>query len=251
MQPAANSTPSAEPASELDIRAAVGRGPTIVGRSKELYPLGERHCLVRLIPSLTSFTHARDELVPGTDKLRLDFYELAAAQLRSAGIPVAFVRRVDETSYVAEFCPHPPFEVIVKNAAYGSTLRKYPGLFPPGHRFERPVVKFDYRTEPEDEPIAEDYIRELGYDPQRMKEIALATNEVLREWLAPRDLIDFCVVIGRSADGTYVAVSEVSPDAMRLRAPDGSALDKDLFRNGATADEILTAWGAVSADLRA
>jgi phosphoribosylaminoimidazole-succinocarboxamide synthase len=157
-------------------------------------------------------------------------------------VPCAFEHRVDDTSYVARFCPSPPFEVIVKNISAGSTLRKYPGLFPEGHRFANPVVKFDYRTDPEDQPIAEDYIRELKLDVPLLKDIALRTNTVLRDWLAPRDLWDFCVIIGLDADGEYLINSEISPDCMRLKDADGSSLDKDVFRRGAGRQEIVDVW---------
>lgn len=224
-------------------------GPMFRGASKNVYRIDEENCLVRLIPSLTSYTYHRDALIPGTDKIRLDFYELAAARLAGAGIPCVFGGRVDDTAYLARFCSNPPFEVIVKNQAAGSTLRKYPGLFEPGTEFRKPVVKFDFRTSPEDQPIAEDYIREYGLDVARMRSLALATNDVLRNWLKPRTLWDFCIIVGLDKVGDYYVTSEVSPDCMRLRDPDGVPLDKDLFRQGASAQEILLAWSGLVASL--
>jgi phosphoribosylaminoimidazole-succinocarboxamide synthase len=202
-----------------------------------------------MIPTLNSFTFSREAVVPGTDKIRLDFYEMAAARMTVAGVPSVFKYRVDETSYVARFCPSPPVEVIVKNVSAGSTLRKYPGLFAAGHQFTRPVVKFDYRTDPEDQAIADDYVRELGLDVQRVKDIALQTNNILRDWLAPRSLWDFCIIVGLDDTGKYWVNSEISPDSMRLKDADGSSLDKDLFRRGASEDAILTAWSGLVAEL--
>jgi phosphoribosylaminoimidazole-succinocarboxamide synthase len=222
--------------------AAEAGAPVHTGRSKVVYSLPGDRCLIRLVPSLTSFTYRREELVPGTDVLRLDFYERAGAVLRQADVRTVFLERVDDTAYVAQYVPSPPFEVIVKNVATGSTVRKYPGLFPEGHRFTTPVVKLDYRTDPEDQPIAEDYLREYGMSVPDVKRVALQANAALRDWLAPRDLLDFCVILGVGPDGDYWVNSEVSPDAMRLRAPDGSCLDKDLFRNGADGAEIVQVW---------
>ncbi len=233
----------------VDIRETVKQAPIAKGRSKEVFQLGPELCLVRLIPSLTSFTYTRDELVPGTEKLRLDFYEMAAGRLEAAGVPTVFRERVSDDMYVARLCPSPPFEVIVKNLATGSTLRKYPGLFEEGHRFQQPVVKFDYRTDPEDQPIAEDYIRECGFDPEALKQGILQVNQVLRDWLAPNDLWDFCVIFGRDSAGTYLVQSEVSPDCMRLRSPDGEPLDKDLFRQGRSHEDILAQWSRLNQSL--
>lgn len=233
-----------------DIQAVLASKPMIVGNSKELYYLDHDLVLVKLIPSLSSFTFNRYENMLGTEVLRLDFFELAAQRLSSAGVPVAFKERVGPDTYITEFCPSPPFEVIVKNAALGSTIRKYPSLFPEGYRFKEPVVKFDFRIDPEDQPIADDYLREAGYRPEEFKKIALKVNEILRDWLAPRDLLDFCILIGKKDNGEYVVISEVSPDCMRLRSPNGKPLDKDLFRQGSTSEEILKAWSELIESLK-
>jgi phosphoribosylaminoimidazole-succinocarboxamide synthase len=232
------------------VLAATCQPPVIVGRSKRIYKLEDNFSYVEMIPSLRSYTHERDEMIDGTDELRLDFYELAAAQLSKAGINHALVERVSPTGYIAKACSNPPFEVIVKNVAIGSTIRKYPGLFPEGHRFVEPVVKFDYRIDPEDQCIAEDYIREAGHDPMKWKGLARHVNSVLSEWLSPRVLLDFCIVIGQDTHKDECIISEISPDAMRLRGERGEPLDKDLFRHGASGREVLTEWRRLVQSLR-
>ena len=137
----------------------------------------------------------------------------------------------------------------MKNVATGSTTRKYPELFPEGHVFQRPVVKFDFRNDLEDQPIADDYVREAGLDPKALKRIALRINELLKSWLAPRNLVDFCLVIGESVSGELLITSEISPDCMRLKDVDGSSLDKDLFRFGASGSEIVRVWGELARDI--
>ncbi len=225
------------------------RVPDIVGRSKELWRLDDGMCAIRLIPSLRSFTYQRDEIVEDTGPLRLDFYERASEQLRAAGVRTSFVRRLGPTAYLSEFHEPPPFEVIVKNRAVGSTVVKYPGLFEPDAPLPRPVVKFDYRTDPEDQPIGEDYLRVLGLPVDEMRRLALTVNDVLRAWLEPIEVVDFCVIFG--LDGAEpVLISEVSQDCIRMRHPDGSSLDKDLFRRGAPGAEIIEAWRRVLHEAR-
>lgn len=224
--------------------------PDVTGRSKKVWLLPADRCWVELIPSLRSYTHGRDELIEATGPLRLDFHAAATARLKAAGIPTALLRRTGPTSYLARYVPAPPFEVIVKNRAVGSTTVRYPGLFEPGAPLPRPVVKFDYRVDPEDQPIGEDYLRALGLPVDRLRAEALRVNDVLREWLAPVDVWDFCLIFGIAGDGSPVLISEVSPDCMRLRGPDGAALDKDLFRQGASAAEIEAAWRRLVDGLR-
>jgi phosphoribosylaminoimidazole-succinocarboxamide synthase len=237
-------------ASTTDDDAALERIPDsrpadIVGRSKELWLLPEGRCLVRLIPSLRSFSHARDELVDDTGPLRLAFYERAAPRLAAAGVDCAFRRRVGTTMYLADYWPAPPIEVVVKNVANGSTTRKYPGLFPDGAALPRPVVKFDYRVDPEDQPIGEDYLRALDLPVETMRNDALVVNDVLRSWLAPLQLWDFCLIFGIRPAGSLSVISEVSQDCMRIRHPDGTPLDKDLFRAGASGADIVEQWKRV------
>jgi len=243
-----NQTASAH--ASIDVNAILADKPMVKGKSKAIWRLDDHLCLAQLIPSLSSFTYNRHEMFDGTEVLRLDFYEMAAQRLQAAGVPVAFKARIGANLYVTEYCPCPPFEVIVKNIATGSTTRKYPGLFAEGHRFEIPVVKFDYRIDPEDQPIADDYLREAGCDSTRLKSLALKVNKVLRDWLAPRDILDFCLIFGADQYGKPILTSEVSPDAMRLRSPDGSSLDKDLFRQGGSREEVIDTWGRLVADLR-
>lgn len=233
----------------INIESILRQNPIYQGRSKTVYRVDEQRCLIRLVPSLTSFTYQRHEMVHGSDVLRLDFYERAVQKLAQAGIKTAFLERVDPTSYLAHWCSNPPFEVIVKNYAVGSTQKNYPGLFPDDHRFKHPVVKFDFRKDPEDFPLAEDYIREFGYDPTEFRRIALAVNRVLQDWLTPRRLIDFCIIFGENPAGEVVITSEISPDGMRLKNQDGASLDKDLFRQGASHETILGIWSSLVGEL--
>ncbi|MGK4580284.1 phosphoribosylaminoimidazolesuccinocarboxamide synthase [Kitasatospora sp. HPMI-4] len=218
------------------------RTPDIEGRSKRLWHLESGSCLIEMIPSLRSFTFDRDELMDGTAELRLDFFEYVSARLAERGVHTVFRERVGPVSYVADYRPAPPFEVIVKNRAIGSTLRKYPGLFTEGQVFDRPVVKFDYRVDPEDQPIGEDYLRLIGVDVEHYRQVALDCNTVLRELLDPLDLWDFCLVIAPDEKHGLVVNSEISPDCMRLKSADGLPYDKDMFRDGATREQILARW---------
>ena len=121
--------------------AAPSRPPDVEGRSKRIWLLDGDRCVVELIPSLRSFTFDRDEMMPDTGPLRLDFYERAAAMLDRDGIRTAFVRRLGPTRYLARYLAAPPFEVIVKNRAVGSTVMKYPGLFEPDQPLPRRVLQ--------------------------------------------------------------------------------------------------------------
>lgn len=78
--------------------------PAVEGRSKRIWPRDDGTCVVELIPSLRSHTFDRDELVPATARLRLDFYEHAARALHAAGMRTVFRERLGETTYLADSC---------------------------------------------------------------------------------------------------------------------------------------------------
>lgn len=215
------------------------------GRSKRLTMIDDRTCRITLLPTLDSFTFDRHEVVTGTAELRLDFHQRAVSVVEAAGLRTCWLDRVDVTTYRAVYCTTMPFEVIVKRFACGSTQRKYPGLFADMTRFDPPVVKFDYRTEPEDQPVAEDYLRAAGHDPGLMKCQALRAHAALSDWLAPLLLVDICFIFGYGPEGELTLISEISPDCMRLRDGDGRSYDKDLFRRGASSEEIRGRWGAL------
>ncbi|MBJ6369255.1 phosphoribosylaminoimidazolesuccinocarboxamide synthase [Snuella sedimenti] len=224
--------------------------PVVKGRSKYLYDYDANHYVAKLIPSLSSFTYNRHEMVDKTQNLRLDFYEMAVALLNKHNIPTAYVKRLDTDVYLTQKCTSPPFEVIVKNYAVGSTQRKYPGLFDDNYKFSNPIVKFDYRIDPEDLPISADYLREYGEDPELLKSLALKTNDILSEWLYPRVLVDFCLIFGTNKAGEVCITSEISPDCMRLKSEAGASLDKDLFRSGKNHHEIVAVWTDLITDLK-
>ncbi|MGW0364609.1 phosphoribosylaminoimidazolesuccinocarboxamide synthase [Streptomyces sp. NPDC002990] len=225
-----------------DVTDVMSRTPDVSGRSKKVWLVDEDTCLVELIPSLSSFTFNRNELIDGTAELRLDFFEHVSGRLAAEGVHTVFRERTGPLTYLADYRPSTPFEVIVKNRATGSTIRKYPGLFTEGQVLDRPVVKFDYRTDPEDQPIGEDYLRLLGLDVDAYRAAAQHCNTVLRGLLEPLELWDFCLIIAPDAERGLVINSEISPDCMRLRSAAGECYDKDLFRQGLSGDEIIKRW---------
>lgn len=68
-------------------------------------------------------------------------------------------------------------------------------------------------------------------------------NDALRTWLSPSlVLLDFCIILGHRRNGELCVTSEISPDSMRIRTRDSRSMDKDLFRRGKTAEQIIVSW---------
>ncbi|MBI1957122.1 MAG: hypothetical protein HYS44_01540 [Candidatus Niyogibacteria bacterium] len=81
--------------------------------------------------------------------------------LKRAGIPVAFVDRLDKTHFYARRCEMLPYEVVVRREAYGSYVKLLPNV-DIGTRFSELKVEFFLKTSgkrfggvdlPKDDPI--------------------------------------------------------------------------------------------------
>lgn len=215
----------------------------IEGKSKRIYSYKEDVVLVELKPTLGSFTFNKKAEIPGTEILRLDFYEAVSECFKKHGILSTFIFRQTESTFLAKYIENvPPFETIIKNYAVGSTLRKYPGLFEPNEKLAHPIVKFDYRIDPEDQPIADDYVALYGVDVMRVKEVALKLNKLLSDLLSPYLLLDICFIFGTDENGQLFLTSEVSPDGFRVRDIDGDPYDKDIFRLGLPDKLLFERW---------
>ncbi|MBI2039344.1 MAG: phosphoribosylaminoimidazolesuccinocarboxamide synthase [Candidatus Niyogibacteria bacterium] len=65
--------------------------------------------------------------------------------LKRAGIPVAFVDRLDKTHFYARRCEMLPYEVVVRREAHGSYLKRHPDVAK-GFRFSELEVEFFLKT---------------------------------------------------------------------------------------------------------
>ena len=140
-----------------------------------------------------------------------------------------------------------PIEVIVRNIATGSLVRKYP--IADGTRLEPPIVQMDFKADEYHDPMLNDsLIKALGIATQEeidtLTEKALKINEVLSKFLADAGiiLVDFKVEFGKDGQGNILLGDEISPDSCRLWDSETlDMLDKELFRKGKD-NEVMDAY---------
>jgi phosphoribosylaminoimidazole-succinocarboxamide synthase len=131
-----------------------------------------------------------------------------------------------------------PLEVITRNIAAGSLLRRFP--FQEGQNFDPPLIQMDYKNDEYHDPMLnDDIILALGLanrdELQNIREVTLKINQVLKNFLESRGLIfpDFKIEYGRDQNGSLVLGDEISPDTCRFWDRETcDILDKDLFRRG-------------------
>jgi phosphoribosylaminoimidazole-succinocarboxamide synthase len=241
------------------------------GESKEIRIIDDNAVMVRLIPSLYSYTKNRCAMISGTDKLRLEATKILWAVLEENGVKTSVIY-VGEDYYVSQrICDlgedHiPPIEVIVKACHVGTpkhslyNIGKFQtrqGGYFKDNQPHPPYVRFDY-TNPltddqgnrlEDKCLSDD-MAECFIDTKKAKATALSAFSILYKYLSARGvrLDDICFKIDASGE---IVFGEISQDCMRavkvaahsssFNEVDGD-LSKDTFRKGASDEEVLAKY---------
>ncbi len=140
-----------------------------------------------------------------------------------------------------------PAEVIVRNRATGSLIRKYP--FEDGTILKPPIVQMDYKDDEFHDPMLNESIAEAlnvatSEELKIMKELALKINDILSKVFLDIGiiLVDYKVEFGKDKNGNIILGDEISPDSCRLWDKDTlEMLDKELFRQGQD-DKVMGAY---------
>ncbi len=167
--------------------------------------------------------------------------------LEENGVATQFVDLPKPNVMIAKKLEMIPIEVIVRNIATGSLVRKYP--IDDGTKLNPPIVQMDFKDDEYHDPMLNDsIIKALGIATQEeidvLTEKALKINEILTKFFADAGiiLVDYKVEFGKDKDGNIILGDEISPDGCRLWDSETlDMLDKELFRKGKD-DEVMTAY---------
>lgn len=167
--------------------------------------------------------------------------------LEEKGVETQFIDLPEPNVMIAKKLEMIPIEVIVRNIATGSLVRKYP--INEGTKLEPPIVQMDFKDDEYHDPMLNDsLIKALGIATQEeinvLTENALKINEILTKFFKDAGiiLVDFKVEFGKDKDGNILLGDEISPDGCRLwDAETLEMLDKELFRKGKD-NEVMDAY---------
>lgn len=167
--------------------------------------------------------------------------------LEENGIKTQFIDLPETNVMVAKKLDMIPIEVIVRNIATGSLIRKYP--IADGTKLNPPIVQMDFKADEFHDPMLNDsIIKALGLATQEeideLTQKALKINEILSKFLLEAGiiLVDFKVEFGKDKNGEIILGDEISPDGCRLWDSETlDMLDKELFRKGKD-NEVMDAY---------
>lgn len=188
-------------------------------------------------------TQYSEEIAKNRLSTSLNFFSLLKKEVKN----VVNFKKIDDILVKMEKVTPIKLEWIPRFFAAGSVVKRFG--FPLGYKFNKPVLKIDYKTDSEDYLINDDLIIEkkiLNKDQlQRAKKLALQIGFFLYDFCQSKniDLWDFKLELGIDGNDNIVLIDEISFDGMRLKDKStGQAFDKDVFRKTGNVEEVINAY---------
>lgn len=207
------------------------------GKAKVIYKTEEEDkVIVFFKDSATAFDATKKAEIEGKGVINNTISSLLFELLEKSGIKTHYIKKVSDREMLVWRAKRFDLEVVVRNITAGSLCKRL-GL-EEGLELKPPLVEFFYKNDQLHDPlICVEHIRLLNlaedWQVQSMKEMALKTNQVLKEFFKEHGLllVDFKLEFGILPDGSLAIIDEISPDTCRLwDAKTREKLDKDRFR---------------------
>ncbi len=223
--------------------------PLYEGKAKSVF-LTEKPDELRVVfrNDMTAFNGVKHDQFENKGRFNATASEFFMRLLEENGIKTHFISRPDPDTMIVRRLKMIPLEVIVRNVAAGSMVKKYP--VKEGTILSPPVIAIDYKDDERGDPmINDDLITALGIldtnSLAEVKRIALAINTVLTAFFDEFGirLVDFKLEFGTAGE-TILLGDEISMDSMRLWDKEtGESFDKDVYRFDK--GDVMTAYRRV------
>ena len=206
------------------------------GKAKKVFATDDPDlCVVSYKDDATAFNGKKKSTIVGKGVVNNRMSNFMFKMLEENGIHTHYVEELNDRDTVVKKVEIVPLEVIVRNRAAGSFSKKY-GV-PEGSDLASPILEFDYKSDPLDDPLVNNYhILALGLATQEeidtIASMALKIDQLMIDFFKKCnvELVDFKLEFGRF-HGEIVLADEISPDTCRFWDLDThEKLDKDRFR---------------------
>jgi phosphoribosylaminoimidazole-succinocarboxamide synthase len=169
--------------------------------------------------------------------------------LEEKGIKTQYIKLIEPEFILSKKLKMIPLEVIVRNIAAGSIIKKFP--FEKNQEFNPSIIQFDFKNDKYHDPMLNnDIIIALKIakkeELKEIREISLKINDILAKFLKKNGilLVDFKLEFGKDSNGNIILGDEISPDTCRFWDINTlKTLDKDLFRKGK--GDVMTVYNKV------
>ena len=206
------------------------------GKAKTVFKTDDPEKLImEFRNSLTAFDGKKKSEAPKKGYYNAQIAAKLFTLLEDKGIKTHYNSMMSDTEMIVDAVDIIKIEVIVRNIAAGSLVKKYP--FKTGRKLDPPILVFDYKSDEHGDPMINDDIAlALGLATRQelseIRKLALFINSILVDYLDERNLLlpDFKLEFGRR-NGKIILADEISCDTCRFwDKTTGESLDKDVFR---------------------
>lgn len=205
------------------------------GKAKIVYEGDPGEVIIRFKDDATAGNGAKKASIAGKGVLNNQITTLLFTYLAQNGIQTHLLEQVDERDLRCQKTKVIPLEVIVRNIAAGSMVRKYGAKR--GLVFSEPIVEYSYKDDALGDPLLNDdhavALKIATRDElEHIRKEALRINELLIKRFSAIGitLVDFKLEFGKTERGTILLVDELSPDNCRFWDEKQISFDKDRFR---------------------
>lgn len=222
------------------------------GKAKDIYENSKETLLFDFTDRITAFDGKKKAEYIEKGEITCKLAEHWFRILEKEGIPTHYIECPTSTTMIVKRLEIVPVEVIWRNYAAGSLLRRYnageinlpDGVEPKeGSLIPGGMIEFTTKFEEVDRPVTIDEILSKGWlnekEIEYISELTKKINDILSRELAKNDIIlaDFKVEYGRTPESKIILADEVgTPDGCRFWKKDDfekgiiTSLDKDVFR---------------------
>ncbi|MDD3406643.1 MAG: phosphoribosylaminoimidazolesuccinocarboxamide synthase [Methanomicrobium sp.] len=219
------------------------------GKAKSIYKSEKDDELISCFrDDMTAFNGEKKDSFSGKGAYNAAVSAFFFDYLEKNGVKTHFVRMLDERTMVVKKLEMIPLEVIARNVAAGSIVKKLP--FKEGQVLNPPVIVTDYKDDERGDPsVNDDLILALGLvnsdELNEIKAVTLKINKLLYDFFDELGLIfvDFKIEFGRCGNEIFLG-DEISMDSMRLwDKKTKESFDKDVYRFNK--GDVMTAYAKV------
>jgi phosphoribosylaminoimidazole-succinocarboxamide synthase len=223
--------------------------PLYEGKAKSIYQTDNPDELKVIFRNdMTAFNGSKHDQFENKGRFNATASEFFMRLLEENGVATHFISRPEPECMIVRRLEMIPLEIIVRNVAAGSMVKKYP--VSEGTVLSPPVVAIDYKDDERGDPMINDSLivaLKILSPPEiaTIKEAALRVNDILRGFFDEYGitLVDFKLEFGKTGDRIILG-DEISMDSMRLwDKQTGESFDKDVYRFDK--GDVMTAYRRV------